>query len=118
MKPISPTTPSCVKGFRWRSISFLCTSTLLSRMPHPRSLRARTSRMHRALLALLGLALLGGPRPEPGILCLGDSYTVGEGVSRDERWPERLAAALDSEGAWIGSPEIIARTGWTSDELF
>ncbi|NOT34017.1 MAG: SGNH/GDSL hydrolase family protein [Candidatus Eisenbacteria bacterium] len=51
------------------------------------------------------------------MLCLGDSYTVGEGVSAAERWPERLAAALAVRGSDPGIPQVIARTGWTVDEL-
>jgi lysophospholipase L1-like esterase len=46
------------------------------------------------------------------LLALGDSYTIGEGVAPSERWPDRLAAALR-----IPPPAIIARTGWTTDEL-
>jgi len=45
-------------------------------------------------------------------LALGDSYTIGEGVAEAERWPVQLAQALG-----IDAPEIIARTGWTTDEL-
>ncbi|HKP75159.1 MAG TPA: SGNH/GDSL hydrolase family protein [Longimicrobiaceae bacterium] len=50
-------------------------------------------------------------------LALGDSYTIGEGVAPEERWPAQLAAALRSRGAGVADPEIIARTGWTTDEL-
>jgi len=50
-------------------------------------------------------------------LALGDSYTIGEGVADGERWPSRLAAMLRERGIAIGDPEIIARTGWTTDEL-
>ncbi len=50
-------------------------------------------------------------------LALGDSYTIGESVSPEERWPELLSAALRARGAEIGEPVIIARTGWTTDEL-
>ena len=46
------------------------------------------------------------------ILALGDSYTIGEGVAPNERWPNRLAAALK-----MPEPQIIAKTGWTTDEL-
>jgi lysophospholipase L1-like esterase len=45
-------------------------------------------------------------------LALGDSYTIGEGVAPADRWPVRLAAALR-----IAPPQIIAKTGWTTDEL-
>ncbi|HEX8169378.1 MAG TPA: SGNH/GDSL hydrolase family protein [Thermoanaerobaculia bacterium] len=45
-------------------------------------------------------------------LALGDSYTIGESVDASERFPVQLAGALH-----IGEPEIIAKTGWTTDEL-
>lgn len=45
-------------------------------------------------------------------LALGDSYTIGEGVAEAARWPVQLAQALG-----IAAPEILARTGWTTDEL-
>jgi len=50
-------------------------------------------------------------------LALGDSYTIGESVDPVDRWPVQLAAALRSKGQRIDEPEIIARTGWTTDEL-
>lgn len=50
-------------------------------------------------------------------LALGDSYTIGEAVGEGERWPVRLAAALRAGGRDVADPEIIARTGWTTDEL-
>lgn len=51
------------------------------------------------------------------LLSLGDSYTIGEGVSDEERWPVRLAALLRAGGFRVGEPTIVARTGWTTDEL-
>ena len=50
-------------------------------------------------------------------LALGDSYTIGEGVAPAESWPSQLVASLTASGIEIGEPEIIARTGWTTDEL-
>lgn len=50
-------------------------------------------------------------------LALGDSYTIGESVAEAERWPNQLAAALRAEGLSVADPEIIAKTGWTTDEL-
>lgn len=50
-------------------------------------------------------------------LALGDSYTIGEGVGPAERWPARLTARLRDHGVPMAEPEIIARTGWTCDEL-
>jgi lysophospholipase L1-like esterase len=50
-------------------------------------------------------------------LALGDSYTIGEGVSAIERWPNQLVAGLRKRGLDVAEPRIIAKTGWTTDEL-
>jgi len=50
-------------------------------------------------------------------LALGDSYTIGEGVDAAERWPLQLARRLRARGAAIDDPQVIATTGWTTDEL-
>jgi lysophospholipase L1-like esterase len=54
---------------------------------------------------------------EARFLALGDSYTMGEAVEADERWPVRLTSLLRARGMAMGDPEIVARTGWTTDEL-
>ncbi|KAA0266325.1 MAG: SGNH/GDSL hydrolase family protein, partial [Chloroflexi bacterium] len=48
---------------------------------------------------------------------LGDSYTIGESVEEAERFPNQLAALLADEGFSV-EVKIIARTGWTTDELW
>jgi lysophospholipase L1-like esterase len=50
-------------------------------------------------------------------LALGDSYTIGESVTPEERWPVQLATLLRAEGLDVGDPTLIATTGWTTDEL-
>ncbi|WP_395683877.1 SGNH/GDSL hydrolase family protein [Dokdonella sp.] len=50
-------------------------------------------------------------------LALGDSYTIGEGVEADERWPAQLARRLGALGVAVAEPLVVARTGWTTDEL-
>jgi len=55
--------------------------------------------------------------PSPRFLALGDSYTIGESVAVADRWPNQLARTLRSRGLAIADPEIIAKTGWTTDEL-
>jgi len=50
-------------------------------------------------------------------LALGDSYTIGESVNQSERWPVQLVTRLQADSVDIQSPKIIARTGWTTDEL-
>jgi len=50
-------------------------------------------------------------------LALGDSYTIGESVEEAERFPNQLAMLLANEGLTV-DVKIIARTGWTTDELW
>ncbi|WP_369040403.1 SGNH/GDSL hydrolase family protein [Stenotrophomonas maltophilia] len=50
-------------------------------------------------------------------LALGDSYTIGEAVAVEGRWPHQLAAALRAQGIDLADPQTIATTGWTTDEL-
>ncbi len=50
-------------------------------------------------------------------LALGDSYTIGEAVDAAERWPVQLTGLLRERGLEIEDPLIVARTGWTTDEL-
>ena len=50
-------------------------------------------------------------------LALGDSYTIGESVEEAERWPNQLADFLKAGGVPT-EVTIIARTGWTTNELW
>ncbi|MCU0392332.1 MAG: SGNH/GDSL hydrolase family protein [Thermoflexibacter sp.] len=50
-------------------------------------------------------------------LALGDSYTIGESVKEQERYPVILVNQLQKANIDIALPKIIARTGWTTDEL-
>lgn len=50
-------------------------------------------------------------------LALGDSYTIGESVGEAERWPAQLAGMLNERGIAVDELVIVARTGWTTDEL-
>lgn len=50
-------------------------------------------------------------------LSLGDSYTIGESVPERDRWSVQLAGMLRANNLDVGDPDIIARTGWTTDEL-
>ncbi|MBL0333606.1 MAG: SGNH/GDSL hydrolase family protein [Chlorobiota bacterium] len=50
-------------------------------------------------------------------LALGDSYTIGEGVPEDLRFPMQLSDSLRKYGVNVNDPEVIAKTGWTTDEL-
>ena len=50
-------------------------------------------------------------------LALGDSYTIGEAVLEVDRWPNQFADLLRVAGYAIDDPQIVARSGWTADEL-
>jgi lysophospholipase L1-like esterase len=50
-------------------------------------------------------------------LALGDSYTIGEALPITESFPYQLMAFLRNENIAINAPEIIAKTGWTTQEL-
>ena len=46
-------------------------------------------------------------------LALGDSYTIGEKISFDDAYPNQIVSEL----SLIDSVIIIAKTGWTTNEL-
>ena len=50
-------------------------------------------------------------------LALGDSYTIGESVPADQSFPYQLVNELNKSKHLLNKPEIIATTGWTTDEL-
>ena len=50
-------------------------------------------------------------------LALGDSYTIGEQVSSAENFPNQTVELLKKAGLVFIDAEIIAQTGWTTDEL-
>jgi len=50
-------------------------------------------------------------------LALGDSYTIGEAVDESQRWPNQFVTMMAENGIQFETPQIIATTGWTTDEL-
>jgi lysophospholipase L1-like esterase len=50
-------------------------------------------------------------------LALGDSYTIGEAVPLTESFPYKVIQLLRKKEYNFNAPEIIAKTGWTTDEL-
>ncbi|MDH4474783.1 MAG: SGNH/GDSL hydrolase family protein [Fluviicola sp.] len=50
-------------------------------------------------------------------LALGDSYTIGESVEENERYPNQLAEALSDTYGSAFKAQIIAQTGWTTADL-
>ena len=74
-----------------------------------------------SLIILIACNTDSMPGPEArrqySYLALGDSYTIGESVSEDQRWGVQLAQMLRARGLDIRNPVTIARTGWTTGEL-
>ncbi len=50
-------------------------------------------------------------------LALGDSYTIGEKVLPQDSFPHQVVKLLYPDGIRFDPPRIIAKTGWTTDEL-
>lgn len=51
------------------------------------------------------------------MLALGDSYTIGQSVDENLRFPAQAVALLDSEGMAIKMPDYVAKSGWTTIDL-
>ena len=50
-------------------------------------------------------------------LALGDSYTIGEQVNISDSFPYQTVQLLRQAGINFYAPEIIATTGWTTNQL-
>ncbi|MES2516211.1 MAG: GDSL-type esterase/lipase family protein [Bacteroidota bacterium] len=50
-------------------------------------------------------------------LALGDSYTIGQSVPVNQRWPVQLKDSLATRGILTDTMRIIATTGWRTDNL-
>ena len=57
------------------------------------------------------------PKTATTYLALGDSYTIGESVAYDLNYPNQLYEKLVADDIAIEPPTIIAKTGWTTNEL-
>jgi len=45
-----------------------------------------------------------------------DSYTIGESIEQSNRWPNQLSEKL-RESSFEVEIKMIAKTGWSTDEL-
>ncbi len=55
--------------------------------------------------------------PAKSYLALGDSYTIGQSVAQNERFPAQTVSLLKQQGININDPVYIAQTGWTTANL-
>jgi lysophospholipase L1-like esterase len=51
-------------------------------------------------------------------LALGDSYTIGEGVSTKDSFPYQLQSMLEPKMNTNVDIQMVAKTGWTCQELY
>ena len=70
------------------------------------------------ILSILSLTLLSMENEKKyTMLCLGDSYTIGEAVSENETFAAQTIDLLNNYNITFNKPTIVAQTGWTTDEL-
>ncbi len=50
-------------------------------------------------------------------LALGDSYTIGQSVSAEDRFPSQAVRLFNGDSSRFQSPVVIAQTGWTTSDL-
>lgn len=55
--------------------------------------------------------------PPKSYLALGDSYTIGQSVAENERFPAQTVSLLKQQGVNMNEPVYIAQTGWTTANL-
>src|SRR5262245_18893402 len=50
-------------------------------------------------------------------LALGDSYTIGESLPARDNFPNQVVSLINAQKPGFHEPRVIAKTGWTTDEL-
>ena len=51
------------------------------------------------------------------LLSLGDSYTIGEGLPPEQNFPGQLVDFFVRSGYMFAMPDVLAKTGWTAENL-
>ncbi len=74
-------------------------------------------RIFKLLILLLMYQTVASQGKTLSFLALGDSYTIGESVPIYENFPYQTVQLLRNKGIMVQAPEIVAKTGWTTDEL-
>lgn len=63
------------------------------------------------------LPMTNQPNTAKTFLALGDSYTIGQNVASNDNFPNQTVQLLKASGFDFKPAEIVATTGWTTDEL-
>lgn len=75
----------------------------------------------RSIIVFLAIVIMSmeatAQKKQVSYLALGDSYTIGEGVATEQNFPHLLASLMRKQGVEVKGPDIVAKTGWTTDEL-
>jgi lysophospholipase L1-like esterase len=107
----------CLRNRSWLVISPLTPTASFAPLREIIQRNPYHSTMKRLATLTFLLTMLSTQAQTIKFLALGDSYTIGESVKEEERWPEVLAAELRKKGKSIDKPKIIATTGWRTDQL-
>ncbi len=92
-------------------LATLCTTALFS---HNTTFRSKfLKRQHIDTVAIPALPDTAMKR----YLALGDSYTIGQSVKVNERYPVQTVEQLRNAGFNVAEAEIIATSGWTTGNL-
>ena len=65
----------------------------------------------------LSMSAQGQPEKKYYYLALGDSYTIGEMLPPPDNFPNQVYLMMKNDTVDFQQPRIVARTGWTTDEL-
>ena len=75
----------------------------------------RTIKLNSVLiLGLFGISALQAKSIPLRYAVIGDSYSIGQSVRVNDRWPDQLAARLAGEGIALQIVSNPSHTGWTS----
>lgn len=89
-------------------------------MTYTQKIRSSGAGMVGILLLLIFITAMKNPADKKTaytFLALGDSYTIGEMVPAAENFPNQVQHLLAEKGIVLEHPDIVAKTGWTTDEL-
>ena len=101
---------------------FLCLFFLLGCQPEEVSSSTPETDTTATVIPSSALSPATAPSDNPQVikyLALGDSYTIGQSVPEEGRWPVQLAAKINehTDECHLSDPFIIATTGWTTANL-